>query len=916
MAVDVGSAVGYLDLDISGFLAGLKAAQDESDSASKNIATKIGGNLSGIGKSLTSAGTTLTKTVTVPIVGTGAAVIKMSSAFEESMSRVEAISGATGDDLVALNKKAQELGATTAFSASEVADGMTEMAKAGWSSQQIVDGMQGVLDAASASGENLATVSTIVADAITGFGMEAKDATKVADLLTQAANAGTIDITDLGESFKYIAPMANTMGFTIEDVTTALSAMSMAGIKGSQAGTSLRTMLTRMAKPADNVADAMKELEISLANQDGSFKSLNTIVAEMRTKFSGMTDEQKTYYATVLSGQEGMSGLLSLLNIAQDEYDSISDSMENSNGVARETADVMLDNLSGQVTILKSALEGLAIQFGEIILPYLKQFVEWIQNLIIKFQELSSEQKEQIVKWAAIAATIGPVLVILGKLTSGVGSLFTSMGKIPGMASKVSGAFTKISSVTGLTTGPLLGIVAAIALVVGAFVSLWKNNEEFRDKITGIWETIKGTFNKFTQGIVERLNKLGFNFSSITDAIKSIWDSFCNFMAPAFEYAFKNIAAVFDYVVNSVLSILDFFIAIFKGDWEGAWEAIKSFFSNIWETIIEIFKNLGTYLYDTFNVVLGWFGTSWEEMWGGIKSFFEDTWNGIVTFFSNAWKSISWAASRSWSSISSVWNTVSGWFNDKVIKPVKNFFSDMWNGLIQGAKNAWHGIKSVFSTVAKFFGDIFKSAWEKVRSVFSKFGEVFSGIKEGIVEAFKSVVNVLIDGINKAVALPFNGLNNILNRLQGISILGIKPFDWLTWRAPVPQIPKLAEGAVLAPNNPFLAIVGDQKRGTNVEAPLSTIQEAVARVIKSFAFDIIILQKEAIRLLSSIDTELGYVSYNGFRKPKETKQKDDNNTNNDKGGGDTFNFYSPEPIDEIEAAKQVKKMKRELAEGF
>lgn len=916
MAVDVGSAVGYLDLDISGFLAGLKAAQDESDSASKNIATKIGGNLSGIGKSLTSAGTTLTKTVTVPIIGAGAAVTKMSSAFEESMSRVEAISGATGDDLVALNKKAQELGATTAFSASEVADGMTEMAKAGWNSQQIIDGMQGVLDAASASGENLATVSTIVADAITGFGMEAKDATKVADLLTQAANSGTIDINDLGESFKYIAPMASTMGFSIEDVTTALSAMSMAGIKGSQAGTNLRTMLTRMAKPTDNVADAMNELEISLANQDGSFKSLNTIVAEMRTKFSGMTDEQKTYYATVLSGQEGMSGLLSLLNLTQDEYDSISDSMENSNGVARETADVMLDNLSGQVTILKSALEGLAIQFGEIILPYLKQFVEWIQNLIIKFQELSPEQKEQIVKWAVIAAAIGPVLVILGKLTSGVGSLFTSMGKIPGMASKVSGAFTKISSATGLTTGPLLGIVAAIALVVAAFVSLWKNNEEFRNKIIGIWETIKETFNTFTQGIVERLNKLGFNFSSITDVIKSIWEGFCNFMAPVFEYAFKNIAAVFDYVVNSVLSVLDFFIAIFKGDWEGAWEAIKSFFSNIWETIIEIFNNLGTYLYDTFNVVLGWFGTSWEEMWGGIKSFFEDTWNGIVTFFSNAWKSISWAASRSWSSISSVWNTVSGWFNDKVIKPVKNFFSDMWNGFIQGAKNAWFGVKSVFSTVAKFFGDIFKSAWEKVKSVFSKFGEVFSGIKEGIVEAFKSVVNVLIDGINKAVALPFNGLNDILNKLQGISILGVKPFDWLTWRAPVPQIPKLAEGAVLAPNNPFLAIVGDQKRGTNVEAPLSTIQEAVARVIKSFAFDIIILQKEAIRLLSSIDTELGYVSYNGFRKPQETKQKDDNNTNNDKGGGDTFNFYSPEPIDEIEAAKQVKKMKRELAEGF
>ena len=187
------------------------------------------------------------------------------------MSEVKAISGATGKEFDALRNKAIELGASTAFSAGEVAEAMTEMAKAGWSSQQIIDGMGGVLDAAAASGEGLAIVSTIVADTVTGFGLAASDSSKIADLLTQAANSGTIGVTDLGESFKYIAPVAASMGLSVEDVTTAISAMSMAGIKGSQAGTSLRTMLTRMVKPTDAVADAMEELGLELANEDGSF---------------------------------------------------------------------------------------------------------------------------------------------------------------------------------------------------------------------------------------------------------------------------------------------------------------------------------------------------------------------------------------------------------------------------------------------------------------------------------------------------------------------------------------------------------------------------------------------------------------------------------------------------------------------
>lgn len=268
---------------------------------------EAGGKIEGVGKSLLP--------VTAAITGVGAAGIKVASYFEKAMSGVQAITGATCADFETLREKAIELGTTTSFSAGEVAEAMTEMAKAGWTTTQIIEGMAGVLDATAASGESLGTVSTIVADAITGFGLKAKDSARVADLMTQAANSGTIGVADLGESYKYVAPLAQSMGLSIEDVTTALSAMSMAGIKGSQAGTSLRTVLANMAKPSKTVATAMEELGLSITNSDGSFKSLDQIVTIMRTEFSGLTEDQQAYYATALAGKEGMSGLISLLNL-------------------------------------------------------------------------------------------------------------------------------------------------------------------------------------------------------------------------------------------------------------------------------------------------------------------------------------------------------------------------------------------------------------------------------------------------------------------------------------------------------------------------------------------------------------------------------------------------------------------------
>lgn len=492
MAVNIGSVVAFLELDTSKYTKGFKSAANDlkvfmSDSATAS--QKINGLSSAMG----TVGSTLTKGVTVPIVGIGVAALNVAKDFEQGMSNVQAISGATGDEFEALRDKAIELGGSTVYSATEVADAMTEMAKAGWSSQDIMDGMSGVLDAAAASGENLASVSTIVADAITGFGLSAADSTHVADLLSQAANAGTIDITDLGESFKYIAPLAKTMGFSIEDTTTALTALSQSGIKSSQAGVVLRGMFTRMIRPTDQVAAAMNDLGITLTDNEGNFKSMDTILREMRGTFQTLTPEQQAYYASVIAGTEGVSGLTALLGMSQEEYDKLSDSMKNADGVAQQTAETMQDNLAGALEQLMGALESAGIVVGETLTPMIRDLAEWITDVVEDFNNLDEGTQQAIVQFALFAAGIGPVMMVGGKLfktltTLGKGfttvtssvSLFTqalSLSKrgYKDAANQVSGLYRNFSSlgtsILGLLTPTNILIGSMAALAVGMFAA-------------------------------------------------------------------------------------------------------------------------------------------------------------------------------------------------------------------------------------------------------------------------------------------------------------------------------------------------------------------------------------------------------------------------------------------------------------
>ena len=768
MAVDVGSAVGYLDLDIFGFLAGLRSAQSEADTASKNIATKIGNNLSSAGKSLTSAGSTLTKSVTVPIVGAGTAVVKLSSDFESAMSKVSAISGATGSDLDALNQKAQEMGAKTKFSATESAEAFTYMAMAGWKTEDMLQGIDGIMALAAADGLDLATTSDIVTDALTAFGLSASDSGHFADVLAKAASNANTNVTLLGESFKYAAPVAGALGYSAEDTAIALGLMANAGIKGSQGGTALRSSLSRLIKPTDDAAALMEKYGLSMTNADGSMKSLGQVMDMLRNNMGDLTEAEQAQAAATLFGQEAMSGMLSIINASDKDYEKLTSAIYDADGAAQEMADIMLDNLGGQLTLLKSALEGLAIQFGEILLPYIKQFVTWLQNLTQKLQNLTPEQKEQIVKWAAVAASIGPVLLVVGKLVTGIGGLITTLGKIPGAVSSISGGMTKLvtgfksigegitlakagfpgmaaqasklGAAIGGITAPVAAVIAIIAALVAAFATLWKTNEEFRNKMTSIWNEIKETIGGFCDGIVERINSLGFDFQNITEVLWSIWKGFCDLLAPVFTGVFQYIADKIGVVLDVILGIFDVFISIFKGDWEGAWEAVKGIFLSVWNYIKDWFTNILNTIGGVLDAVCGWFGTTWENTWNSIKQFFIDIWNGIVNFFSNVISSIKMA--------------------------VSNFITTIVNFFAQLPTNIANFITNAYNSVVTWVPNMIAKAREMGQNFLNAVVEFFTNLpyKVGyfIGNTLTNVVLWASNMVTKAREMGTNFLNNVV----------------------------------------------------------------------------------------------------------------------------------------------------------
>lgn len=479
--------------------------------------------------------------ISTAVGGLGIAAVKTAADFDSAMSQVAAVSGATGNDLQSLRDKAREMGEKTKFSASEAAQAMNYMAMAGWKSKDMISGIDGIMNLAAASGEDLATTSDIVTDALTAFGLSAADSGHFADILAAASSNANTNVSMMGETFKYCAPIAGALGFSAEDTAEAIGLMANAGIKSSQAGTALRTIMNNLAGEVKISGQAIGDVTIATTNADGSMRSLSDILADCRVAFGGLTESEKAQAAESLVGKNAMSGFLALMNAAPADIEKLSGAIDNCDGTAEKMAATMQDNLMGQLTILKSQLEELAISFGEMLMPAIRNIVTKIQEFVDKLNGMDEGTREMVLKIGLLVAALGPFLVILGTTIAKIGTamkgfvqLVNGFNKLKVAVQGGTGLFGKLGAAIGGISAPVVAVVAVIGTLVAAFLHLWNTNEGFREAIIGTWNTIKETVSTFCQGIVDRLNALGFSFQDITQVLSAVWNGFCSLLAPVF----------------------------------------------------------------------------------------------------------------------------------------------------------------------------------------------------------------------------------------------------------------------------------------------------------------------------------------------------------------------------------------------
>ena len=729
-----------------------------------------GDKISGVGQKLLP--------VTAGVTALGTIAVKTGADFDAAMSKVAAVSGATGSEMDALREKAREMGSKTKFSASEAADAMNYMAMAGWKTNDMLSGIEGIMNLA-ASGEDLASTSDIVTDALTAFGLSASDSGHFADILAAASSNANTNVSMMGETFKYAAPVLGSLGYSAEDSAIAIGLMANAGIKSSQAGTALRSAITNLAKPTDTVASAMEQYGISLTDSSGKMYSLRELMEQLRQKLGGLSEAEQAQAAASLFGKEAMSGMLAIINGSPADFeklsnaiDTCSDTVDGYNGTTEKMAAVMQDNLAGQVTILKSQLEELAISFSDILMPTIRSIVSRIQELVDKLNQLDPQTKETIAKIALVAAALGPMLVVLGKTISSVGTVFSAVSKLPALFSTVQGGIGAITGALGVSLGPLLAIIAAVAALVAAFVHLWKTNDKFKSNIIAIWEQIKSTFTGLTQGITDRLNALGFDFESFTDVLKAAWDGLCNLLAPIFEGVFQNISNIFSGFADILLNSLDVLIGLFTGDWEQCWDGIKGIFTSIWNFVVNTFRNIMNTLKGIADVVLGWFGTSWNEVWTSIKTFFVDTWNSIASFFTGIVTGIRDFFVNTWTSISNTFTTIVTAIQTvatTVFTAIRDFFTTIFTAIYNFFSTIFNAIYNVVSTVFQAIYNVITTVWNAIYTTLEPLITAFGYLFQTIFEAIQIIVGRVMDWISEKISAIWNAIVAFLTPiLEGI----------------------------------------------------------------------------------------------------------------------------------------------------
>ena len=682
-----------------------------------------GEKLKTVGDNISSAGQKLLP-VTAGVTALGTAAVSTAANFESSMSQVQATMGITKDAMSTVNGEsvntmdtlsalAKKMGSETAFSASECAEALNYLALAGYDTQQMCDTLPTVLNLAAAGGIDLAAASDMVTDAMSALGMGVDEAGTMVDQMAKTASTTNTSVAQLGEGILTIGATAKTVKGGTAELNTALGILANNGIKGAEGGTHLRNVILSLQNPTDKAAACMEQLGLDVYDSEGNMRSLNDILGDLNTSMDGMTAAEKSNIIGQIFNKTDLSSVNALLANTGSTWDELQQSIIDSGGAAQQMADTQLDNLQGQITILKSALEGLAISFGELLLPAIKMIVGWVQKFVDWLNGMDEGTKKVITTVALLAAALGPVLIVVGKVVSAVGTIMTIVPKVAGVINTVKTAFAALN--TTMLANPIFLIIAAITALVAAFIYLWNTNEDFRQFWINLWENVK-------------------------EVAIAVWEAIKNFFAAAWEAISSTAQAVWN-------GIKDFF--------SGLWEGIKTIFS----TVVEVIKTIITTYFNIYKTII-------TTVLNAIKTVFTTIWNGIKTVVTTVVTAIQTFITTAWNAIK---NTVT-----TVLNAIKTVITTVWNAIKTAVTTVVNGIKSTISTVWNSIKSVVTSV---VNSIKSTVTTVFNNIWSGIKGTMGKIVSSIKEGFNQAISfitsLPSKALQWGKDMIMGI-VNGIK----------------------------------------------------------------------------------------------------------------------------------------------
>ncbi len=677
-----------------------------------------GEKLKTVGDNISSAGQKLLP-VTAGVTALGTAAVSTAANFESSMSQVQATMGITKDAMSTVNGEsvntmdtlsalAKKMGSETAFSASECAEALNYLALAGYDTQQMCDTLPTVLNLAAAGGIDLAAASDMVTDAMSALGMGVDEAGTMVDQMAKTASTTNTSVAQLGEGILTIGATAKTVKGGTAELNTALGILANNGIKGAEGGTHLRNVILSLQNPTDKAADCLDELGVSVYDSEGNMRSLNDILGNLNTSMDGMTAEEKSNIIGKIFNKTDLSSVNALLANTGDTWDDLQQSIIDSGGSAQQMADTQLDNLQGQITILKSALEGLAISFGELLMPAIKTIVGWVQKFVDWLNGMDEGTKKVVVTIALLAAALGPVLIVVGKVVSAVGMIMTIVPKVAGVINTVKTAFAALN--TTMLANPIFLIIAAITALVAAFIYLWNTNEDFRQFWINLWENVK-------------------------EVAIAVWEAIKNFFSAAWEAISSTAQAV--------------------------WNGIKDFFSGLWEGIKGVFTAVVTAISNFLTTAWSAISTAAQAVWNAISSFFSTIWEGIKNIVTTVVTAIQTFITTAWNAIKTTITTV--------LNAIKTVITTVWNAIKAAVTTVVNGIKSTISTV---WNSIKSTVSSVVNSIKNTVTTVFNNIWSGIKGTMGNIVSSIKEGFNHAISfitsLPSKALQWGKDMIMGI----------------------------------------------------------------------------------------------------------------------------------------------------